>query len=223
MKLETYADRDLMIIDLANQLAGDLKSCLLRHDTATFVVPGGTTPGPIFDNLCAAALDWNRVHIMLSDERWVPQDNPRSNTGLLQARLFQNRAADAQYVPLYADAGAPEEALPSLIADVEQKMPISVLLLGMGEDMHTASLFPGADNLTAALDPSAPALMAMRAPGAPEPRITLTAPVLAGAMTTHVVITGDEKRAALEEAQKLPPEEAPISVVLSNATVHWAP
>lgn len=223
MKLETYADRDMMMIDLANQLAGDLESCLLRHDTASFVVPGGTTPGPIFDNLCAASLDWDRVHVMLSDERWVPEDSPRSNTGLLRARLFQNRAAEAKYVPLYAQADAPEDALPDLIAAVEQEMPISVLLLGMGADMHTASLFPGADNLSAALEPTAPALMAMRAPGAPEPRITLTAPVLAGAMTTHVVITGDEKRAALDAAQSLSPQEAPISVVLRNATVHWAP
>ncbi|WP_147124921.1 6-phosphogluconolactonase [Shimia ponticola] len=223
MKLETYADRDMMMIDLANQLAGDLESCLLHHDTASFVVPGGTTPGPIFDNLCAAALDWDRVHVMLSDERWVPEDSPRSNTGLLRARLFQNRAAEAHYVPLYAEADAPEDALPDLIAAVEREMPISVLLLGMGADMHTASLFPGADNLAAALEPTAPALMAMRAPGAPEPRITLTASVLAGAMTTHVVITGDEKRAALDAAQTLSPQEAPISVVLRNATVHWAP
>ncbi|MEM1302822.1 MAG: 6-phosphogluconolactonase [Pseudomonadota bacterium] len=223
MKLETYPDRELMMIDLANTLAGDLKGCLLRHDHASFVVPGGTTPGPIFDNLCAAALDWSRVHVMLSDERWVPEDNPRSNTGLLRARLFQNRAAEARYVPLYAEAEAPEDALSSLIADVERELPISVLLLGMGADMHTASLFPGADNLTPAMDASAPALMAMRAPGAPEPRITLTAPVLAGAMTTHVVITGDEKRAALDAAQSLTLEEAPISVVLRNATVHWAP
>lgn len=222
MQLETYPDRDMMMIDLANRLAEDLETALDTHDSASFVVPGGTTPGPIFDSLCAAKLDWDRVHVMLSDERWVAEDSPRSNTGLLRARLFQDRAAVANYVPLYKPMDTPEQAMPDLIADVEARLPISVLLLGMGADMHTASLFPRADNLTPALASDAPALMAMRAPGAPEPRITLTAPALAGALTTHIVITGDEKRAALEKAATLSVEEAPVAAVLHNATIHWA-
>jgi len=160
--------------------------------------------------------------VMLSDERWVPEDSPRSNTALLRQRLLQNRAAKAVYIPLYAPTETPEEGLPGLMENIAQELPISVLLLGMGADMHTASLFPGADNLAAAFANDAPPLMAMRAPGAPEPRITLTAPVLAGAMTTHVVITGSEKREALEQARKLKPADAPIATVLRNATVHWA-
>jgi 6-phosphogluconolactonase len=101
-------------------------------------------------------------------------------------------------------------------------LPLSVVLLGMGGDMHTASLFPGADRLAEALAPDAPPVMAMRAPGAPEPRVTLTAPVLDGAMSKHVVITGAEKRAALERAAQLSPMEAPIRAVWSDLTVHWA-
>jgi 6-phosphogluconolactonase len=92
----------------------------------------------------------------------------------------------------------------------------------MGADMHTASLFPGADRLAEALSDQAPILMALRADAAGEPRITLTAPVLKGAMTTHILITGPEKRAALERAQGLTPAEAPVKAVLANATVHWA-
>ena len=88
--------------------------------------------------------------------------------------------------------------------------------------MHTASLFPGADRLEDALDRNAPPLMAMRAPGAPEPRITLSAKVLKGAMSRHIVIIGAEKRAALEKAQTLTPEEAPVAAVLAGSTVHWA-
>lgn len=222
MKLETYPDRDMMMMDLANRLAGDLKNCLLQHPWASFSVPGGTTPGPIFDSLSAAALEWERVHVFLNDERWVPEDAERSNTRLLRERLLVGRAAHAQLIPMRADTDTPEEGIPALTEQLEKELPISVLLLGMGADMHTASIFPGADRLEEALAPDAPILVPMRAPGAQEPRVTLSARVMAGAMTTHVVITGAEKRAALEKAQSLPPSEAPIAAVLKTATVHWA-
>jgi len=222
MNLITYPDRDLMMLDLADTLTGELAEYLRHHERATFCVPGGTTPGPVFDVMCDQDLDWDRVSILLNDERWVPENHDRSNTRLLRERLLTAKAAAATYVPLYADAEAPEDALDGLIDGLEPHLPISVLLLGMGADMHTASLFPGADNLEAALDEHAPALMAMRADGAGEPRITLTAPVLRAAMSTHIVITGAEKRAALEKATHLPVSEAPIRSVLAQATVHWA-
>jgi 6-phosphogluconolactonase len=217
-----YPDREMMMMDLANRIAGELNTCLFRHDWASLAVPGGTTPGPIFDDLSSADLDWSRVHVMLTDERWVPEDHARSNTRLLRERLFVGRAAAATYVPLYASAETPEEVIDDLSAAIMPELPISILLLGMGTDMHTASLFPGADRLAEALDRKAPPLMAMRAPGASEPRITLTAPVLQGAMTTHIVITGSEKRDALEKARRLKPIEAPIAAVLGRAVVHWA-
>ncbi|NNF92243.1 MAG: 6-phosphogluconolactonase [Boseongicola sp.] len=223
MNLVEYPDSEMMMIDLANQIAGEINTSLLQHDWASLAVPGGTTPGPIFDALCDADLDWSRVHVLLTDERWVPEDHERSNTRLLRQRLLVERAAEAVYVPLYRDATTPEEALDEITGAILPELPISILLLGMGADMHTASLFPGADRLEEALAKDAPPVMAMRAPGAPEPRITLTAPVLTDAMTTHVLITGDEKRDAIEAARKLSPIEAPIALVLKTATVHWAP
>ena len=94
----------------------------------------------------------------------------------------------------------------------------------MGADMHTASLFPGADRLDDALRARAPALMPMRAKGAPEPRITLTVPVLNGALSKHLVITGDEKREALERAANSKDvRAAPVQSVLKDMVVHWAP
>jgi len=223
VKLETYPDREMMFIDLANRIAGELKNCLLTHEWASFAVPGGTTPGPIFDVLCDVQLDWARVCVMLTDERWVPESSDRSNTKLLRERLLTGRAAAARYLPLYRETAEPEDALTEIANDIAPMLPLSMLLLGMGADMHTASLFPGADRLTDALSPNAPHVLPMRADAAGEPRITLSAPVLAGAMTTHVVITGDEKRQALEDAQHLPADQAPISLVLDRATVHWAP
>ena len=222
MKLQEYPDREMMMIDVANQLAGALNSHLMRHDTASLAVPGGTTPGPVFDTLCAADIDWERVSVILTDERWLPESSDRSNTRLLRERLLVDRAAAAHLVPLYRNGPDPEPFLDDIGAEVSQALPLSVVLLGMGEDMHTASLFPGADRLAEGLRSDAPAVLPMRAPGAPEPRITLTAPVLDGAMSKHLLIVGAGKRLALERAASLSPAEAPIRAVWSDLTVHWA-
>lgn len=223
MKLVEYPDAELMMFDLADILASELASALRQNERASFCVPGGTTPGPIFDLLSAVKLDWDRVTVFLNDERWVPESHERSNGRLLRQRLLVGRAAAARFLPLHADTPEPEPALDALAAAIEPHLPISVLLLGMGADMHTASLFPGADRLEEALDDNSPILVPMRAPGAGEPRVTLSARVLADAMCCHLVITGAEKRAALERAQNLPASEAPVRAVLANATVHWAP
>lgn len=222
MNVHEYPDRDLMHLSLANRIAGQLADFLRREGRATLSVPGGTTPGPVFDILSGVDLDWAHVAVVLNDERWVPEDSPRSNTRLLRERLLRGRAAAARLVPLYAPAETPEAVLGGLAEGVRAVLPISVLLLGMGGDMHTASLFPGADRLAEALAPDAPVLVPMRAEAAGEPRITLSAPVLAGAINIHILIAGSEKRAALERALSLPPETAPVRAVLDHATVHWA-
>lgn len=210
------------MIDLAGVIASELEADLHHQDRVTLVVPGGTTPGPIFDDLCAVNMEWDRVNVMLSDERWVPEDHDRSNTKLIRERLLVEKAANARMLPLYAPSEDPEDVLAELESVIAPALPISVLLLGMGADMHTASLFPGGDNLAAALDKHAPILMPMKAPGTPEQRITLSARVLNGALSKHIVITGGEKREALEKAMHSKPENAPIRAVMSNATVHWA-
>lgn len=222
-EMRDYPDREALMIGLADVIAAQLRMALERGARASLAVPGGTTPGPIFDTLSAVHMDWDRVDVMLTDERWVPESSDRSNTRLLRDRLFVDQAAAAHLVPLYGGTETPEACLDQLIAGVEAAMPLSVVLLGMGTDMHTASLFPGADLLTKALSPGAPALLPMRAPGAPEARITLSARVLNGAMSKHLVITGDEKRVALERAAKIRDhEDAPVASVLKDMVVHWA-
>jgi len=222
MKLKTYADREMMMIDVANTLAGELNSCLMNHEHASFAVPGGSTPGPMFESLCAADLDWARVHVLLTDERWVPEDDARSNAGLLRRTLLRDRAEQAEFLPFYREGETPEHAAPALAEAVKPELPISVLLLGMGEDMHTASLFPRAEGLTSALASNAPPVMPIVQPGTGERRVTLSAPALSNAMAIHILITGAAKREALNRAARLDVHEAPVRTVLSQATVHWA-
>jgi 6-phosphogluconolactonase len=222
MTLHEYADTEMMAINLANVLAGKLTATLMHEDRATLVVPGGTTPGPVFDALCDADLEWSRVDVMLSDERWVPEDDPRSNGALVRRRLLTGRAAAAVFHPFYAGGDTPEDVLADVEVRIAPLLPISVALLGMGSDMHTASLFPRGDNLRLALDAGAPILVPMRAPGLDCARVSLSARTLREAMSLHLVMTGDDKRAALDRALTLPPEEAPVAAILDLAEVHWA-
>lgn len=222
MNMKEYPDRDMLALDVANHLAGDLESSLLNHQRVSLAVAGGTTPGPVFDGLCAADLAWDRIHVLPTDDRWVPPDHSRSNERLIRERLLVDRAAAARFIPLYRRAGRPEDALDDICAALAPELPIAVLVLGMGSDMHTASLFPGAAGLDAALDDAAAPAAILRPETQPETRISLTAPVLAGALSKHLVITGTDKRNALERAMTLPPEEAPIQVALGDITIHWA-
>lgn len=223
MEFIEYPDSELMMMDLANIIAGELGATLRHEDSALFAVPGGTTPGPVFDSLCAADVAWDRVKVMLTDERWVPESSDRSNTRLVRERLLIERAARATFLPLCDPTVEPAACLADLAGAITTVLPISVLLLGMGEDMHIASLLPDGDNLSDAMADDAPLLMTMNSPSQPEMRVTLTRPVLQGAISTHIVITGNEKREALENARRLnDPMLAPVCAVLHDATVHWA-
>ena len=221
MSFQEYSDREMLIIEVAQKIVGDLKTVLLTQENVSFVVPGGTTPGPIFDILCAADIEWNRVHVMLSDERWVPDDNDRSNAKLLRDRLLVNRAAAAKFTPFYVPDVEVADACKDVSEKLKSEWPISVLVLGMGADMHTASLFPQANGLDAALSADADALLPIQAEGQ-EQRVTLSAPVLNSAISKHIVIFGDDKRAALDVAKGSLPEVAPVAAVLDGATIHWA-
>ena len=217
---QTYPDRDTLMRDLAALVADQLRAAHATKDRATLAVPGGTTPAPFLRWLSEIELDWNDVHVLPTDERLVPESNPRSNAGLVRANLVRERASDARLVALH------EPILGAMVRRVESYLPIDVLVLGMGADMHTASLFPGAPELARALAADAPALVEITPPGQPEARLTLTAPVIQAAGVIHILITGPEKLAALEKAVAGGPvEEAPVRVALSApcpVTVHYA-
>lgn len=222
-----YPDRETMMGMLSDLVMDQLAEALGQKGQANLAVPGGTTPGPFLEMLSNAPLDWANIHVMLTDERFVPESSDRSNTRLLRETLLRNNAATAQLVPFYRQAEKPEEVVGELAESLGACLPLDVCVLGMGADMHTASIFPGADRLADALDrDSGHVILPMRAPGAPEPRLTLTAPILRAAKNIHVLIAGAEKKAALETAfLEGPDEEAPIRTILSAPTeveIHYA-
>jgi 6-phosphogluconolactonase len=223
---QTYPSRAALFAGLAKLVGSELRTTLASNTTATLAVPGGTTPAPFFKHLRQIDLDWPHTRVLLTDERFVPETSERSNTRLLREHLLQGLAARAELVPLYYPANQVEDVLAPLTRGIRAVLPLDVCVLGMGADMHTASLFAGADLLQQALAPDAPPLLPMRAPGAPEPRLTLTAPVLQQAAHVHILITGPEKKRALEEAIKDGPvTQAPVRIVLKRkgpTTVHYA-
>jgi 6-phosphogluconolactonase len=221
-----YTSRDALMAGIASAVEAELRHALTLRDTVSLAVPGGTTPAPFFEILRDADIEWSRVNILLTDERFVPETSDRSNTRLIMENLFKSNASAARHIPMYSAADAAEDVIDDLSAAIAKILPIDVCVLGMGTDRHTASLFPEADQLELGLSDNAPILLPMRAPGAPEPRITLTAPVLRSAKHCHVLLTGSAKKAALnialEEGQI---QDAPIRVVLgdtANTTIHYA-
>ena len=124
MIFSEYPDREMMMLGLANILAGELADFTRREGRASFCVPGGTTPGPIFDILSGVDLEWDKISVFLNDERWVPDTNPRSNTALLRQRLIRGRAANATLIPLYADTPHPEDSLDTLSNGIAPHLPL---------------------------------------------------------------------------------------------------
>lgn len=191
----------LLAEGLANDVAEQLRAAISARGAATLVVSGGRSPVAFFQNLAKQGLDWSRVTITLADERWVPVEHADSNAGLLKKHLLQGPAAKARFLSLYSAAanldGAAEQA-DRLLAELPA---IDVLVLGMGDDGHTASLFPNSPNLAQALQPDGTRrCWPMLAPSVPHQRLTMSRALLASARYTVLSIAGDSKLHTLSEA-----------------------
>lgn len=207
---------------LADAVSASLAAALAARERASLVVSGGRSPIGFFQCLRDAELDWSRVWITLADERWVPDEHPDSNAALVRQHLLQGPAAAAHFVPLWNGAAAPAAAIAERTAALAQlPQPFDIVVLGMGEDGHTASLFPGAPGLAAALDPAGAALLAaIDPPAAPHPRLSLTLRALLGCRHIHLPLAGASKRAVYARAlAQRDPLQLPISAVLCQSDV----
>lgn len=207
---------------LAQAIRHELRAAIAARGQATLAVSGGKSPIALFEQLRDQALDWARVTVLLVDERGVPHDHADSNTQLVRQHLLQGAAAAASFATLFdaAPADLNDAALNQLVASANQRLsaipfPLDVVVLGMGEDGHTASLFPGAPGLDHALTSAGP-IAGVRPTTAPHARLTLTLPVLLAARHLHLSMAGDAKRGVYQAAAKAANPALPISLLLNH-------
>lgn len=217
--------RERLATQLAEAVAEALRQDLSHQERALLVVSGGSTPVPFFHALAVCELPWSRVEVTLADERWVPEEHADSNARLVREQLLQGRAAEATFVSLTTGAATPEQG----VDEVAERLaplawPASAVVLGMGGDGHTASLFPDSQELSLALSTGEPAV-AVRAPSQAQPRITLSADRLHRARRHFLHITGGDKRDALARALAGDDlRELPIRAFLAcPLATYWAP
>ncbi|WP_304640623.1 6-phosphogluconolactonase [Pseudomonas sp.] len=198
---------------LARRVAGALRAVLDARGSATLALSGGRSPEGFLKRLDRETLDWSKVTVTLVDERWVPPDHPDSNEGMVR-RCLPVALANARWIPLYRGQDPEQDALQAerMLGGL---MPVDVLVLGMGPDGHTASLFPGMPGLEEALPVKAPELVRAIPPdGERKARITMTGRALHQAKLLLLQINGEEKREVLRRAFSASPLELPIAEFL---------
>lgn len=201
--------------EAADAIADALGEAVLEHGAATFIATGGRTPAPVYDRLARADLPWAKVRVTLTDERWVDPRSPDSNERLVRDRLFVERAAAATFIPLKTEHSAPGEAAEEVAGRLGRILPADVVLLGMGEDGHVASLFPGGPV-------EAAGLVVGVATGASQPRLSLTLRALEPRRLTVLLISGEAKRRVLEDREGLPVHTL-LARTAAPVRVLWSP
>ena len=212
----------------ADRIASALGRRLDLQKAASLVVSGGSSPVQCFNSLAHKDLDWGRVGVLPSDDRWVPSDHDDSNEKLVRSNLLVNGARNADLLPFYAEGATAEERAAALDSEIRfVPFPFACSLLGMGTDGHFASLFPDAENLEEGLDlESAILCLPVETDASPHERISLTLAALSRSDEIVLLIFGDEKRKIYEKA-KAGNGRYPVTRLLrqKRAPVHvfWAP
>lgn len=227
-QLNEFNSRDALDVALADKIAQQLENAVKQKGKASIAVSGGSTPKGLFKVLSAKDLPWENITITLADERWVPMDSKDSNTKLVHENLLQDQAAQAKFFHIKQGEELTEEVLADLnLAANSSLLPFDVLILGMGEDGHTASLFPCSEQITHGLADDCDALLKVEPTTAPHTRISFSFQALKKSASIILHICGASKKEVMEQA--LAEEhisKMPIKAFLQdpevNTEVFWA-
>lgn len=228
LKITTFSSASELVTVFSQRIADILKQAISEKGKASLVVSGGSTPLPLFKALSIRAIDWSKVTITLADERWVDSNDAASNEKLVRQNLLQDKAAAANFVPLKTAHANAEDAVEQLTATFNKVgLPFDVVILGMGEDGHTASLFPCSPQIEAGIDVNLPAMLIATQPTtAPHQRMSFTLRALVSSAHVFLHLTGQKKRDVLNHALEHSTDlEKPIKAVCDKAAVElmWAP
>jgi 6-phosphogluconolactonase len=225
-----YPNMDTLSREMASAIAAHLARGIIERGNASLVVSGGRTPAQLFEQLRVQEIDWSRVCVALADERWVEPTDAGSNEKLVRDVLLKDRAAGARFSGLKNAAPSPDlGAVAAWETFARVPRPFDVTVLGLGDDGHTASLFPGSPNLRSALNPAASAgCIGMWAPVVPHPRLSLNLSALLDSRRLLLLIGGEAKWRTFAQASGAGEiEEMPIRAVLRQSRVPvevlWAP
>ncbi len=229
--LHYFDSREQANVALAEAISCNLKQAIDQQDFASLWCSGGSTPMNMYQELSQAELPWNKVLISLVDERWVPPTDEASNERALKENLLINNADNAEFVPFFHVTPSIEENQQRLEAELRQKVkgPLDVVVLGMGNDGHTASLFPCAKDLHSAVADDNANFTAVTHPEmAPHARLTLTLNRLLASRNVYLLLFGEEKLKVLNKAEHPgDPKLMPIRYFLGNQQpglkIYWAP
>ena len=228
MDLLEFENTSALDAELVKKVVDLLAKAIEHHGSASLVVSGGRTPKGFFHLLSQEFLEWPKVTVTIEDERWVDADHKESNEKLVQENLLINEAHAARFMALKNLASSASSGEVSIGQDLSTIGRFTVVILGMGDDGHTASLFPGSKTLSAGLDmESGRQCLAVQPLDAPYERMSMTLPRLLDSEQIIVHVSGENKGKVLAMADAgEDPFELPIRAVLQQTTtpvvVYWA-
>ncbi len=225
-----HPDEDTLARDLARRIGADLAAAIDARGMASLVVSGGKSPVKLFAALRVQRLDWSRVCVALADERWVEPGDVDSNERLVREHLLVDAAAAARFAGLKNGAPTPDVgAVSAWETFARVPRPFDVTVLGMGDDGHTASLFPRSPNLSGALDVAAAAgCVGMWSPAAPHARLSLNVSALLGSRRIVLLLIGETKwRVYVAASRPGAVHDMPVRALLRQTRtpfeVNWSP